>query len=149
MFPYDQGAPVLPGPCTYSGVYNSYSCVANSTLFSTPPLNPLFKPTPLPAKGIFGDPQLFVLESRDADTESRNFGPVLFNVSGSIDLVSAAMDHVRSGARGSAVGPACRHTMLYTALYCRLRLTTHVIRRTTAFAALLLAGAFAPLERQA
>ncbi len=104
-FPYDQGTPVLPGPCTYSGVYGSYSCVANSTAFSTPPLDLLQKPSPQPPKGIFGDPQLFVMESRDPDSEDRNFGPVLFNVSGSIDLVSAAMDHVGSSP-GLGVGRA-------------------------------------------
>jgi hypothetical protein len=36
--------------------------------------------------------QLFVLESRDSDTEDRNFGPVFFNVSGVVDLVVAEMD---------------------------------------------------------
>ncbi len=38
--------------------------------------------------------QLFVLESRDADTEDRNFGPVHFGLANgsSVDLVVAAMD---------------------------------------------------------
>jgi len=38
--------------------------------------------------------QLFVLESRDSDTESRNFGPVHFGLANgtSVDLVVAAMD---------------------------------------------------------
>ena len=90
-FPFEQGTPVVPGPCTYDSVTKGYSCVANSNAFL---LDARLKPTPLPPKGISGDPQLFVLESRDADTESRNFGPVLFNVSGSIDVVTAAMDVV-------------------------------------------------------
>ena len=37
---------------------------------------------------------MFVLESRDPDTEDRNFGPVFFNVSGSVDMVVPAMDDV-------------------------------------------------------
>jgi len=38
--------------------------------------------------------QLFVLESRDADTEDRNFGPVHFGLANgsSVDLVVVAMD---------------------------------------------------------
>jgi hypothetical protein len=36
---------------------------------------------------------MFVLESRDSDTEDRNFSPVFFNVSGSVDLVITPFDH--------------------------------------------------------
>ena len=102
-FPYDQATPVLPGPCTYSDAYSSYSCVANSSAFL---LDSRLKPDPLPAKGIFGAPHHFVLESRDADTETRNFGPVAFNVSGSVDLVSAAMDNV-SRCSGAGATHSC------------------------------------------
>ncbi len=90
-FPEDQGSPVLPGPCTYSSVLKSYRCAQNSSSFL---LDERMKPNPVPAAGIWGDPQFFVLESRDKDSEDRNFGPVMFNVSGSVDYVSAAMDHV-------------------------------------------------------
>ncbi len=38
-------------------------------------------------------PQHFVLESRDPDSEDRNFSPVFFNVSGSIEVAVPAMDH--------------------------------------------------------
>ncbi len=37
-------------------------------------------PTVPSPQGIFGDPQLFVFESRDDDSETRNFGPMFFNV---------------------------------------------------------------------
>ena len=100
-FPYDQGTPVLPGPCTYNSVTKGYSCVPGSGSFL---LAPQLKPSPTPPKGVFGNPQHFVLESRDADSETRNFGPVMFNVSGAIDLVSAAMDHVSHSGR---VGLGC------------------------------------------
>ncbi|KXZ54727.1 hypothetical protein GPECTOR_4g796 [Gonium pectorale] len=102
VFPMDQGSPVLPGACTYSSVYDSYRCGVGSTTFL---LDERLKPKPIPPAGIWGDPQHFVLESRDGDSEDRNFGPVFFNVedrnfgpvffnvSGSIDLVTAAMDH--------------------------------------------------------
>lgn len=30
-FPYDQSSMVMPGPCTYSPVYNGYLCVQNAT----------------------------------------------------------------------------------------------------------------------
>ena len=40
------------------------------------------RPSPTPQGGIFSDPQLFVLESRDPDSETRNFGPVIVDVNG-------------------------------------------------------------------
>lgn len=53
-----------------------------------------YDPEDIAATGIFADPQHFVLESLDTDTEDRMFGPVVFNVSGgSKDIVTAAMDH--------------------------------------------------------
>lgn len=41
-----------------------------------------------------GDPQFFVLESRDDDRETRVFDPVIFSMpgSGQVDLVTNAMD---------------------------------------------------------
>ncbi|GIL91633.1 hypothetical protein Vretifemale_19242 [Volvox reticuliferus] len=94
VFPTDQGSPVLPGACTYSQVQKSYQCTVNSSSYVVDPgLDPRYKPNPVPADGIWGDPQMLVLESRDKDSENRNFGPVFFNVSGSIDVVTTAMDH--------------------------------------------------------
>jgi hypothetical protein len=95
----DQGTPVIPGPCTFDTKLKAYSCVAKSTSYGLADANR--KPNPLPPKGIFGNPQHFVMESRDADSETRNFGPVMFNVAGSIDYVSPTMDHVSS--RGDCV----------------------------------------------
>lgn len=40
------------------------------------------KPDPIPPAGVWGDPQMLVLESRDADSETRSFAPVLVNASG-------------------------------------------------------------------
>ncbi|GIL53440.1 hypothetical protein Vafri_9024 [Volvox africanus] len=94
VFPMDQGSPVLPGACTYSQVLNSYQCAVNSSSYVVEPgLDARYKPNPVPVDGIWGDPQMLVLESRDKDSEDRNFGPVFFNVSGSIDVVTTAMDH--------------------------------------------------------
>ncbi|EFJ47175.1 hypothetical protein VOLCADRAFT_92352 [Volvox carteri f. nagariensis] len=90
VFPMEQGTPVVPGPCTYDPILRSYGCVQGSSSFL---LDAPMKPKPIPADGIWGDPQYFVLESRDKDSEDRNFGPVFFNVSGSIDLVTVQMDH--------------------------------------------------------
>ncbi|KAG1667228.1 hypothetical protein FOA52_009793 [Chlamydomonas sp. UWO 241] len=92
-YPFDQGTPLPHGPCLHSPTWNAYRCEANSTSFITPPMDATLKPNPIPAAGIFGDPHMFVLESRDGDTETRNFGPVAFNVSGAVDLVVAQMDH--------------------------------------------------------
>ncbi|KAG2432951.1 hypothetical protein HXX76_008679 [Chlamydomonas incerta] len=89
-FPYDQGIPVIPGPCTFLPAIDGYTCAANSSAYGLP--NAAMKPVPTPVGGIGGNQQLFVLESRDADTEDRNFGPVFFNVSGSIDMAVVAMD---------------------------------------------------------
>lgn len=68
---------------------------AASELLMHPSPCPSFhpQPYPIPSAGIFGDPQLFALESRDGDTETRNFSPVAFNVSGSVDLVITPFDH--------------------------------------------------------
>ncbi|KXZ47885.1 hypothetical protein GPECTOR_32g498 [Gonium pectorale] len=89
-FPYDQGTPIIPGPCTYAGNASAYTCLPNSSAYGLPDVS--MKPVPTPVGGIGGNQHLFVLESRDGDSEDRNFGPVMFNVSGSIDLVVAAMD---------------------------------------------------------
>ena len=86
-----QGTPVIPGPCTFLPAIDGYACAANSSAYALP--NADMKPVvPAAAGGIGGNQQLFVLESRDADTEDRNFGPVFFNVSGSIDMTVVAMD---------------------------------------------------------
>ncbi|KXZ47884.1 hypothetical protein GPECTOR_32g497 [Gonium pectorale] len=89
-FPYDQGTPIIPGPCAYSAAQANYMCFPNSSAYGLPDVS--MKPVPTPVGGIGGNQHLFVLESRDGDSEDRNFGPVMFNVSGSIDLVVAAMD---------------------------------------------------------
>ncbi|KAJ9506879.1 hypothetical protein QJQ45_028160, partial [Haematococcus lacustris] len=92
-FPYDQGTPLTPGPCQFNDVWSGYQCVVNSTDFE---LDTAFMPQPIPSGrfgGVFGDPQHFVLETRDGDSEDRNFSPVMFNTSSSVDLAVAAMDH--------------------------------------------------------
>lgn len=93
LFPYDQGTPLAHGPCTYLSAWSGYRCLAGQDSFITPPMNLALKPDPVPAAGIFGDPQLFVLESLDADSETRDLSPVLFNVSGSVDLLVPPFDH--------------------------------------------------------
>lgn len=47
--------------------------------------------------GILGDPQMFVLESRDDDRETGVFDPIIFSLpgSGQVDLVTNAMDQGR------------------------------------------------------
>ena len=61
-------------------VINRNACMADAS-------PPIFS-----ACSIWGDLQTFILESRDGDTEDRNFGPVKFNVSGIVDLVSPEQD---------------------------------------------------------
>eukprot|EP00775_Hariotina_reticulata_P007195 gene7195-7409_t len=87
----DQGSMVLPGPCQYQPDWGAYLCVPgvwDSGLDSG------WAPEPLPSKGLLADPQLFVLESRDDDRETRVFDPVIFSLpgSGQMDLVTNAMD---------------------------------------------------------
>lgn len=72
QFPFDQASPLIPGPCSYSPTWDAYSCLPNSDAFDISVLPASLKPAPTPAKGIFGDPQHFVLESRDSDSEDRN-----------------------------------------------------------------------------
>jgi hypothetical protein len=52
--------------------YKAYKCVPGVAAPSGP----------TPAGGYFGDPQLLVLESRDPDSELRNFSPVQFDTEG-------------------------------------------------------------------
>lgn len=54
------------GPCRYRPEYEAYMCYEGFDVAATRP------------KGTMGDPQLFVLESLDPDTEDRNFSPVKF-----------------------------------------------------------------------
>ena len=76
-----QGAPVAAGPCAYNTSLDGYVCVPGATsAVGLPSGWPAGEA--LPPKGIFGDPQLFVLESRDPDSETRNFGPVIVDVNG-------------------------------------------------------------------
>jgi hypothetical protein len=76
-----QGAPTATGPCTYNDTISGYVCLPGATSASGLPSGwPASQP--LPPKGIFGDPQLFVLESRDPDSETRNFSPVTVDVNG-------------------------------------------------------------------
>ena len=75
----DQGTPIAPGTCTFNSIFGGYSCPNSAA------------PTP------------FVLESRDADRDTRDFSPVTFNVSGSVDVVVPVMDNV-SGASSGWVG---------------------------------------------
>jgi hypothetical protein len=86
---YDQGSTVIPGPCALDPAYSAYSCLPNATSSA---LGTAFRPQPQPPAGVYGDPQLFVLESRDADSETRNFGPVLLELGGQVDLLVPAMD---------------------------------------------------------
>jgi hypothetical protein len=86
---YDQGSTIIPGPCGYAPGYSAYSCTPGAT---TTALGAAFRPQPVPAAGVYGDPQLFVLESRDSDSETRNFGPVMLELGGQTDLLVPAMD---------------------------------------------------------
>lgn len=86
---YDQGTGVLPGPCIYHPPFQAYICTPGATATT---LASGWSPDPMPAAGIFGDPQLFVLESRDSDTEDRNFSPVFMESGGVRDLAITAMD---------------------------------------------------------
>lgn len=93
--PYGQSTPVIPGPCTFSSAFKAYVCVPGSNDYTEDAprgLTPGLKPSPTPKYGIFGDPQYFVLESRDGDSEDRNFSPVTFNSSGVIDMAVPQMD---------------------------------------------------------
>ncbi len=52
--------------------YKAYKCAPGVAALSGP----------TPPAGYFGDPQLLVLESRDPDSELRNFSPVIFDTDG-------------------------------------------------------------------
>lgn len=87
----DQGAIIIDGPCRYRQQWGAYVCVPDVLEHK---LGVVWQPQPVPKKGIFGDPQLFVLESRDDDRETRIYDPVFFSIPGTgvYDLVINAMD---------------------------------------------------------
>jgi hypothetical protein len=91
--PFAQQGPLAPpGTCSPSAAFDGYFC-------------PL-----VDSGGGAVDPQLLVLESRDDDSESRNFSPVILQgpiVEGSAngataDLLVTAMDQARLVAAGSS-----------------------------------------------
>jgi hypothetical protein len=57
----DQGSGVIPGPCSWSPAFKGYHCKAGAT---TTQLSSGWLPSPMPAAGIWADPQLLVVESR-------------------------------------------------------------------------------------
>jgi hypothetical protein len=83
----------MPGPCNYVKVYDAYICRQGYT----DPISWLgvnnWSPTPRPSTGILGEPTVLVLESVDADKETRNFSPVTFTIGKVSDLVLAAAPH--------------------------------------------------------
>lgn len=66
----DQGTSVADGPCTLDATLKAHRCVPGHDEARYP------RGPGRPVAGLFGDPQLFVLESRDSDNEDRNFSPV-------------------------------------------------------------------------
>jgi hypothetical protein len=44
-----------------------------------------------PPGGLFGNPEFFIIESRDRDSEERNFGPLLFETAGVLPLKTAGL----------------------------------------------------------
>ena len=58
---FDQGSGVIPGPCSWNPSFKGYHCKPGAT---TTQLSSGWLPTPLPAAGIWADPQMLVVESR-------------------------------------------------------------------------------------
>jgi hypothetical protein len=57
----DQGSGVVPGPCSWVPAFQGYHCRPGVV---TTQLTSGWLPSPVPASGIWGDPQLLVVESR-------------------------------------------------------------------------------------
>ena len=70
------------GPCYFVPEWRSYLCVPGVGVDA---------PGGLPG-GVYGDPQLLVVESRDADSEDRNVSPLLVASRGQTDVLISAMD---------------------------------------------------------
>eukprot|EP00959_Pyramimonas_sp_CCMP1952_P452079 9465205-Pyramimonas_sp.AAC.1 len=89
----DQGAPIVAGPCAsqHSSLrgWDLHHCASGHDA-KTYPAGP-----GRPLRGLFADPQLFVAESRDADREDRNTGPLKMTdlTTNTTDLLVASMDH--------------------------------------------------------
>jgi len=58
---FDQGSGIIPGPCDWKPEFRAYLCRPGIT---TTQLTSGWLPNPMPAAGIWADPQLLVLESR-------------------------------------------------------------------------------------
>ena len=88
----DQGSPLVAGPCASLAATRGWDLHMCSEGYDT---GAYPKGPGRPVAGQFADPQLFVAESRDADSEDRNVSPVKLTDldSGVTDLLVGAMDH--------------------------------------------------------
>lgn len=71
----DQGAPLEVGTCSHAPDHSGYVCGTPGAQGNVSLASGYAQPV-APAAGLFGAPELLVLESRDKDSEDRNFAPV-------------------------------------------------------------------------
>ncbi|KAK3258451.1 hypothetical protein CYMTET_32501, partial [Cymbomonas tetramitiformis] len=85
----EQGTPYVDAACDAAPPWSAVKCVAGRAGESRP------AGPGRPVAGVFADPQLVVLESRDADSEDRNVSPakLVDQGTGAADLLVSAMDH--------------------------------------------------------
>jgi hypothetical protein len=79
----DQGAPVEAATCAHEPERDGYQCAQPGGAGGVVLASGYQQPTPPPA-GLFGAPELLVLESRDKDSEDRNFAPVKLESNGAL-----------------------------------------------------------------
>jgi hypothetical protein len=80
---YDQGTTVVSGTCSLETSFTAYQC-RQPGVEGTVSLTSGYQQAAPPPMGLFGQPELFIIESRDRDSEDRNFGPVIFESAGAL-----------------------------------------------------------------
>ena len=91
----DQGSPLIDGTCVLDSDKDAYLCATPGVDGAVALASGYQQSSPPPA-GLFGEPELFVLESRDKDTEDRNFSPVALESSGALCCASVFCDGIIS-----------------------------------------------------
>jgi hypothetical protein len=98
---FDQGTTVVPGTCALETQFLSYKCTRPGVEGSVA-LTSGYRQAMPPPGGLFGNPEFFVIESRDRDTEDRNFGPLLFETAGAWQLCPLLSDSPSEFRRSTA-----------------------------------------------
>jgi hypothetical protein len=106
---YDQGTAVVAGTCSLQVDRDAYVCATPGVEGRVSLLSGYVQLAPPPA-GLFGKLDMFVIESRDRDSEDRDFGPVTFESNGALLPTTSSSLLAWMATRSYWSQSACRST---------------------------------------